>query len=131
MKTEKQASLDIIRDRSIPSSSDDLQSKLEEKSFYSEIAKTLVAGEKQNIKERKKYAAYIFWLVAGWLASMVTIVIFQGFKFRDFELPTSILMALVTTTTAGILGTLTIVARYLFSRLSDNISEELKSNKPK
>ena len=131
MKTAKQVNLDIIRDKSIPSVPKDRQSELEEKSHYSEIAKTVVQGERQNIEERKKYASRIFWLVAGWLISMVIIVVLQGFKLFGFRLSTSVLMALVTSTTAGVLGTLTIVVRYLFSRMSEGISEELNPKKPR
>ena len=52
MKTAKQANLDNIRDKSVPSVLKDRQSELEEKSHYSEMAKTVVQGERQNIEER-------------------------------------------------------------------------------
>ena len=75
---------------------------------------------KQNIKEREKYASRIFRLVVRWLSSILLIVIAQGVRwpwmsqYIGFDLPESVLIALVTTTTASVVGILLIVTRYLF-----------------
>ena len=81
-------------------------------------------GLEQDIDERKRYAAYIFWLVVGWLTFVLLIVIVNGFQlkvtnvnglqFSEFGLPEAVLIALLTTATATIVGILIIVARYLF-----------------
>lgn len=79
-----------------------------------------VRGLKQDIDERKKYANRIFVLVAVWLAVVVVVLVADGIRwpwmarYVGFDLPEAVLMALITTTTGGVVGILLIVARYLF-----------------
>lgn len=74
----------------------------------------------QDIDERKKYANRIFVLVAIWLAVVVVVLVADGIRwpwmarYVGFDLPEAVLMALITTTTGGVVGILLIVARYLF-----------------
>lgn len=72
-------------------------------------------SETQNIAERKKYASRLFFLILGWLAFLVIIILLQGFDFTRFGLPTPVLLAFITTTTAGVIGLLALVLKYLFS----------------
>ena len=74
----------------------------------------LLRGILQDIDERKKYAAQIYWLTVGWLALMGYILLVQGYNAYWFELHDSVLIALVTTTTTGIVGLLVLVTKYLF-----------------
>lgn len=80
----------------------------------------LLKGLLQDIDERKRYANRSYWLVCGWLFSVFVLVYFHGTKlawmgcFVAFELPESVLIALVTTTTGSVVGTFLIVAKYLF-----------------
>lgn len=82
--------------------------------------KEYVRGLKQDIDERKKYANRIFVLVAIWLAVVVVVLVADGIRlpwmagYAGFDLPEAVLMALITTTTGGVVGILLIVARYLF-----------------
>jgi hypothetical protein len=83
----------------------------------SEIAWQDKAGAKsafQDIDERKKYANQIFCLVAVWLVLMGVILLWQGFNWNHFQLSDSVLIAVVTTTTIGVVGLLLVVAKYLF-----------------
>ena len=79
-----------------------------------------VRGLKQDIDERKKYANRIFVLVAIWLAVVVAVLVADGIRwpwmaqYVGFDLPEAVLIALITTTTGGVVGILLIVARYLF-----------------
>ena len=79
-----------------------------------------IQGLQQDISERKTYAGRIFRLVVCWLFSIFVIVIAQGIRwpwmsrYIGFDLPESVLIALVTTTTASVVGILLIVTRYLF-----------------
>lgn len=70
----------------------------------------------QNIKERKKYAGHIFWLIVGWLVLLFVVLGLQGFKYCEFELSENVLLALITGTTVNILGIFVIVVNYLFRR---------------
>ena len=74
----------------------------------------LVDGAKQDIAERKKYAKYIYRLTVGWLILMGVILVAQGLGIQGFHLDNSVLIALVTTTTGGIVGLLGFVVTYLF-----------------
>jgi hypothetical protein len=71
---------------------------------------------KQDTKQRKGYAGRIFWLNVAWIAILTLVVLLSGFQGTRFVLPTSVLLALVGTTTLNILGTLYIVAQYLFPK---------------
>ncbi len=72
----------------------------------------------QDREERKKYAHRVFCLVVGWLATIGVIVGLQGFKtsWYSFELPTSVLITLIGSTTASVVGIFLIVATYLFPK---------------
>lgn len=82
--------------------------------------RTHLRGLEQDIDERKKYANRIFVLVAIWLAVVVVVLVADGIRwpwmaqYIGFDLPEAVLMALITTTTGGVVGILLIVARYLF-----------------
>lgn len=69
---------------------------------------------KQDRKERRKYANRVFFLISTWLGVMGIIVLCQGFSPEGFKLDTPVLVTLVSTTTASVLGIFLIVANYLF-----------------
>lgn len=85
--------------------------------------RALVEGFRQDTRERKKYAKNIYRLTVGWLGLMGAIVIAQGFGIDDFHLDNSVLISLVTTTTAGIVGLLLVVVKYLF-RSKDSAAQQ-------
>ncbi len=72
-------------------------------------------SEEQNIDERKRYGSRLYWLIVSWLIGLIIIILIQGFDFTRFRLPTSVLLAFNTTTTAGVIGLLALVLKYLFS----------------
>lgn len=71
---------------------------------------------KQDLDERKRYAAKIYRLIALWLGSLGFILLLQGVKLpKDFfTLSDSVLLALIGGTTANVLGMFFIVLKYLF-----------------
>jgi len=79
-----------------------------------EEQKAKVRGALQDINERKKYGTCIFGLVTVWLVAMVTVLVLQGFSVRSFSLSDAVLVAVVTTTTGGVVGLLALVVKYLF-----------------
>lgn len=77
---------------------------------------------KSEIAEREKYARRIFRLIVGWLAFVGLIVVADGvcepiFGF-SFNLSDAVLITLITTTTASVLGLFIVVISYLFHRPS-------------
>lgn len=68
----------------------------------------------QNIYLRKLYAKRTFWLVCLWLASVTFTIYLDGLKLHNFNLPTSVLLMLLGTTTVDIAGFLVIIFGYLF-----------------
>jgi uncharacterized membrane protein (DUF485 family) len=87
-------------------------------------------GQKQDIKERKKYARLFFYLSCAWLVAIVAIIMLQGFGYSfwgaPFKLSDSIVLAMIGSTTANVLGILYIVAKYLFpnrGRDDDNTAD--------
>lgn len=74
-----------------------------------------VQNLEQDRAERKKYAGRIFWLVTAWLAGMICVVVLQGLvRLNLVSLSDNVLIALVTTTTGGVVGLLVLVVKYLF-----------------
>lgn len=76
-----------------------------------------LGGKKQNINARKEYATKIFGLIKVWLGSILALVFLSGIgKAKNlFTLSDSVLIALITTTTASVVGLFVIVVNYLFN----------------
>ena len=95
----------------------DFKSRLEESAFDSktELQKAHIESFKQDIRERKKYAFYIFIFLCAWIASLFVLLFAQGLaRWTHFSLSERTLLAVVGGTTADVLGLFYIVARYLF-----------------
>ena len=82
-------------------------------------------GLKQDIAERKKYAHRIFCLISTWLASVLAIIILDGFGTSGIALPwihlsfhlsEPVVLAIVGSTTLDVLGIFYIVTNYLFPK---------------
>lgn len=61
---------------------------------------------------RKKYIPKLFWMVVVWLIFVSLIVVFTA--LGCLQLSDAVLIALITTTTATVLGIFVIVAKWLF-----------------
>jgi hypothetical protein len=64
------------------------------------------------LKQRKRYAILLFGLSAVWLIFIGAFLVFAGIE--KLKVADSVLIALVSTTTANVLGLFYIVARWLF-----------------
>ncbi len=69
-----------------------------------------------NIQRRQTWANRIFWLIVGWLVSVIAAVVCQGFGLREFHLDDSVIIAFISTTTVNVLTLGYIVANYLFPK---------------
>ena len=78
-------------------------------------------GDLQNIHEREKYANRIFILICIFLGFSLLIVILSGITIcpcglKYLNLSDAVLITILTTTTANVLGLMIIVINYLFPK---------------
>lgn len=84
--------------------------------FKTESRKEDLINRKQNREARRKYSIWIFWLLVGYLVVVFSILSLSACKCVCFELSDSVLITLLTTTTANVIGIFIIVVKYLFSK---------------
>lgn len=77
-----------------------------------------IEDRKSAREQRKRYARGVFVLVCCWITAIFILLLFQvlGATFiRGFQgLSDKVLLALITSTTIDLIGTLIIVLRYIF-----------------
>ena len=79
-----------------------------------DIRKEELVGQQQDRAERKKFANKIFALLVVFLFVTLGIVVSSGIKNLCFELSDTIMITLLATTAADIIGIFIFVVRYLF-----------------
>ena len=79
-----------------------------------DIKKETLESNRQDRRERKNYADKVFKLVLGFLSVSMLVVIASGIKTLCLNLSDSVLIALLTTTCANVVGIFLIVVKYLF-----------------
>jgi hypothetical protein len=85
-----------------------------ERSMY---RRQVIRGLSQDIEERKTYAHRTFCLISCWLGGVFLLVLFQGFHGNGtsyFDLDKTVLVTVVGSTTATVLGIFIVVMHYLF-----------------
>lgn len=91
--------------------------------------------EEVMLKQRKIYAALLFCLSLIWLLATGVFLFLAG--WGKLKVADSVLIALITTTTANVLGLFYIVARWLFphkiasDRTNSVLKEKASKTKPK
>jgi hypothetical protein len=108
--------LDSIGEPETPSAAPTAAATDEAAALDRERQEVELGDYRQNVELRKKFAYGASLTVIGWLAAMLAIVFFAGFRVGGFVLEPAVLIALITTTTGSVLGVLLIVMRYLFPR---------------
>ena len=93
-------------------SADDLDTELRRTEL--EIRQEDLAGQKQDRDQRKKFANKIFWLLISFLFVSLGIVALSGCCKIHFHLSDTILITLLATTSADVIGVFLFVVRYLF-----------------
>ncbi len=73
----------------------------------------------QDRKERKNYASKLYWLILLWLFIMLLFILFQGLGFipftsNNYKLSDTVLITLISTTTANVAAFFLVVVKYLF-----------------
>ena len=69
---------------------------------------------RQNIDEREKYAKRVYGLVGWCLFGVAFFVFLQGFDDVDFQINDKVLIAIITSATANVIGLFIIIVKYLF-----------------
>ena len=86
----------------------------EERDWFEESNRLDNANKAQNMGLRKSYAKLIFGVMCFWLAAVLSVVIFDGFHYDGFALQPTVVITLLSTTTANMLGIWAIIFKYLF-----------------
>jgi hypothetical protein len=96
----------------------DEKAKAEERDIESKRKRTELAGIRQDIAARRKYARRIFYLIVWWLVGDFVLLLLQGFlkPLKLFQLSDAVLLAVIGGTTANVLGIFMVVVWYLFPK---------------
>ena len=73
-----------------------------------------LASNKQDRDERKRFATKIFWMMTCFLFIVLLSVFLHAIPRVPFNLSDPVLIALLTTSSAEVIGVFLVVARYLF-----------------
>ena len=71
-------------------------------------------GNRQDREERKRFADKLFCMLVVFLFSVISIVIFCAIDRILFNLSDTVIVALLTTCSANVVGVFLVVVRYLF-----------------
>lgn len=132
-KTSNPIDRNTLRNWVTAASPESTEQDISEKTFLTLLQQVSLEGLSQNIRERKKYAEYIFWMVSIWLVMVIMLVWLNGlgeiycYNFLDpilrtgvkyisfkFELSDAVIIALITTATVNITTFFLVVTKYLF-----------------
>lgn len=107
--------LSEITDEGIFEAEEDIASKMEriKTDFWSEI----LQGVKQDRKQRGRFSMLIFVFVCVYMSLVITILFLCGFGLMRIN--TTVLVTLISTTTANIISVFIFVTRYLFAQNED------------
>lgn len=88
--------------------------ELEKKALELQLLKAQIQKFEDDNQSRREFSRSIFTVTVIWMFLVLMIVI--QCANGKWELPDSVLIALITTTTANVIGIFLIVANYLFNR---------------
>lgn len=86
--------------------------------LQNDILEETLAKLKQNRGERKDYASMIFNFMSCYMIAVFVIIIMNGITINHFHLSDSVILALLGTTAVEIIGTFSLVPKYLFDNKS-------------
>lgn len=73
-----------------------------------------VEHSKQKRALRERFSERVFWFAVVWAGFLVTVLLMEAFNWRLFHLDYRVLVALIAGTSAGIIGLLAAVVKYIF-----------------
>lgn len=80
-----------------------------------ELKKEELEGKRQDRKQRGQFSIWIFGFMGVYMLSILTVLILAGCK--TLVLSDTVIISLLTTTTADVIGVFIIVAKYLFHKV--------------
>lgn len=86
----------------------------QEKNINLALKQEELDGKRQDREQRKTFATWIFWMMCAYLVVVLGIVIANG--LCRLALSDTVIVTLLSTTTANVLGIFAFVAKYLFHR---------------
>jgi hypothetical protein len=113
--------LDIVSAPPLPNDEADVRFAKDEQRWYSrEKRRVQLEGLMNDVAARKTWGERVFWLLVAWLAADFICVCADGFVWNGFHVSDTIVITLITTTTANVLGLGYVVAKYLFPTTKDD-----------
>ena len=111
--------IDIVEIISKPSKKERVGLSLEDIEIESKIVeidlrREELEGHKQDRRERKKFADQIYWMLVAFLVAVMVIVSLCAVECLKFNLSDSVIITLLSTMSANMIGIFMVVARYLF-----------------
>ena len=88
--------------------------ELKREQIDTDLKREVLENSKQDRNARKNYALMIFGFLVCFMTSVMVVVFLSGNKNKCFELDESVLIALLTTSTANVIGVFVFVVKYLF-----------------
>lgn len=100
---------------------DDIEGRIKEQELRklqleNDAIKVENESESQNKQQRKDFAERIYSFAAIYMFGVFVILFLSGTESTNFRLSDNVLITLLRTTTANVIGILVIVVTYLFSR---------------
>lgn len=100
---------------------DDIEDRIKEQElirlqYENDARKVENESESQNKQQRKDFAERIYSFAAIYMFGVFVILFLSGTETTNFKLSDNVLITLLGTTTANVIGILIIVVTYLFSR---------------
>jgi hypothetical protein len=86
------------------------------------IKKEHLESNRQDRIERKNYAVKVYWLIVAFLSVSMLVMIASGIHSLCFSLSDNVLIILLTTSCASVIGVFLVVMRYLFRQPPDEKS---------
>lgn len=104
------------REESVVGLSDQQVEDLRSMALDNDIKKEGLEGKKQDRAQRKEFADMIFRFVEVYMLCVLGLLIMAGVGDNNFSLSDGVLIAILGTTTANVIGVFNFVAKYLFHR---------------
>lgn len=92
------------------------QAELDALTIENKLRSEELANRQQDRLQRKQYGLYSLWFLVAYMAVVFFIIIAEGFGLWCFHLEYGIMIALITTMTANVIGIFAFVMKYLFSK---------------
>ena len=116
---DKEINLDELIHLTNDSSGNQLETKT--KLFNESFAEEIIANKKQDREERKRYAKFTFIFLSTFTFVVMFLLFLSGingslwvFDFSEFHLSDTVLITLISTSLASIVGIFVFVMKYLF-----------------